>query len=74
MKYAFLSFAYGARGAYFFRVLTVALLLSFWGLQLMELDTLLFPGNLKGLAQKVSDVDVRSEYFFNLGSSTCYSS
>lgn len=67
MKYAFLSFAYHARGAYFVTVLTVSLLLSFWGLQLMELDTLLSPGNLQGLVQKVFDVDVRSEYVFLSG-------
>lgn len=66
MKYAFLSFAYGAKDANFVRFLTVSLLLSFWGLQLMESDTLLSPTSVRGLEQKDFDVDVRPEHVFYL--------
>lgn len=64
MKYAFLSFAYRPRDANFVRLLTASSLLSFWGLQLMDSDTLLSPSSLQGLVQKDFDVDVRSEHIF----------
>lgn len=70
MKYAFLSFANVARDDNFVKVLTVSLLLGIWGLQLIELDTLLFSRYLQGKMLKVFDLYVKPKYVFYLDSST----
>lgn len=67
MKNAFLSFANVTGDANFVKVLTVSLLLGIWGLQLMELDTLLSPSHLQGPMLEVFDLYVRPKYFFLSG-------
>lgn len=66
MKYAFLSFANVASDANFVKVLTASLLLGIWGLQPMELDTLLSSSYLQGPMLEVFDLYVRPKYGFYL--------
>lgn len=63
-----------ARDVNFVRVLTVSLLLRFWGLQLIELDTFLFPCNCQRLAEKIFNMNVKSEYVIYPNSSAFYPS
>lgn len=51
-------------------MLTLSVLLGAWGLQLMQLDTLLSPSHLRGPTLKVFDLHTRPRCAFYLDSST----